>query len=67
MKTHKELNKRGTDYLCGYTDALTDLAIEVGLNNPDLHDCTRLKLLAFLNDYMGDLLKEGEVFKNAAK
>lgn len=26
MKTLKELQERGTNYLCGYTDALVDIA-----------------------------------------
>lgn len=67
MKTYEELNKRGHGYLCGYTDALADLAFEVCVSNPELHDCSRLKLLAFLNDYMGGLLKKVGGVENAAE
>lgn len=67
MKTYEELDKRGTSYLCGYTDALADFANEIALNHPELHNCSTLQLLAFLNDYMGGLLKKVGGVENAAE
>ena len=61
MKTYEELNKQGTGYVCGYTEALKDLACAIGRDDPELYDCSTLQLLAFLNEYMGGLLKETEV------
>lgn len=67
MKTYEELNKRGTGYLCGYTDALTDLARAIGVEDPDLYDCETLQLLAYLNEYLGGLLNDQGGVNDAAK
>ena len=59
MKTLKELQERGTNYLCGYTDALVDIA-------QLLIDRQRAGgLLEYLNTYIDTLLEEEK--EDAAK
>lgn len=64
MKTLKELQNRGTEYLRGYTDALVDIAKE--LMHPKVYDREHTGvLLNYLDCYINDLLKESK--KNATK
>lgn len=58
MKTLKELQDRGTNYLCGYTDALAEFASM--LIKPALYDREHTGvLLTYLTEYLDILLKEG--------
>lgn len=62
MKTLKELQERGTNYLCGYTDALADLAklLIDDPDHPELYEPTHnQEILKVLNEYVSELLKEG--------
>lgn len=59
MKTLKELQERGTNYLCGYTDALGDIA-QLLIDRQHTGG-----LLEYLNTYIDTLLKEG--MEDAAK
>ena len=62
MKTMKELQERGTNYLCGYTDALVDLAYLLinDTDHPMLYDPSHTQeILKVVNEYVTGLLQEG--------
>ena len=57
MKTLKELQERGTNYLCGYTDALKDFT-EM-LMDPKVYDQKHTGvLLKHIDAYIDSLMKE---------
>lgn len=59
MKTLKELQEHGLNYLIGYTDALADFA-NLLIDDPDLYDpCHNQAILNFMNKYLSELLQEG--------
>lgn len=68
LKTLKELQGHGINYLIGYTDALADLA-KLLIEDPDypeLYEPTHnQQILKVLNEYISKLLKEG--MEGAAK
>ena len=66
MKTLKEMQEQGINYLTGYTDALKDFT-EM-LMNPVIYDQKHTGvLLKYVNAYVDGLIKEKEEMENVAK
>lgn len=63
MKTLKEMRKRGTKYLIGYTDALKDF-VDL-LMDPKFYDRRYSgELLKHIDEYINDQMKEEREYTN---